>query len=160
MNFVLPSSSPIRLAPSFWLQRCTISGRSEIEESSITMQDPSKRSVLSCTGKLETRYPSWALNLQSQKPRGICGTWTTCSLFLLCFGLCAASIGLRGGIPGAGFGLYAAGLDFVFRGGAPPSQMGVGCSLWVSFSGWLARGVSFKGRRLCFFCKGLLRLGQ
>ena len=95
MNFVHPSSSPTRLAPSFWLQLCTTFGRSEIEESSTTVQDPTKRSVLSYSSRFETRSPIWALILQSQKPRGVCGTWTTCSLFLLCFSLWAASNGSR-----------------------------------------------------------------
>ncbi|KAJ6676383.1 hypothetical protein OIU85_009648 [Salix viminalis] len=152
MNFALPSSSPIRLAPSFWLQPCTIFGRREIEESSTTVQDPSKRSVLSCSSRFETRSPIWALILQSQKPRGVCGTWTTCSLFLLCFGLWAASKGNRSmgrssplsfgpsyagglsllggfrlsGVLSAGQGFALLGFGIVLRRGAPPSQLGVG----------------------------------
>ncbi|KAJ6704111.1 hypothetical protein OIU85_029974 [Salix viminalis] len=51
------------------------------------------------------------------------------------------------------YGLQAASLGFVFRRGAPPSQMGVGCSLWALLSGWLVRWVPFKGGGLVSFVR-------
>ena len=45
--------------------------------------------------------------------------------------------GLRGGLPGASYGLQAVGLSLVLRRGAPPSQLGVGLQplgtvLWMA----------------------------
>ncbi|KAB5514312.1 hypothetical protein DKX38_028218 [Salix brachista] len=64
-----------------------------------------------------------------------------------------SNLGTQSSIPEVtrSFGLQAASLGIVFRRGAPPSQMGVRCSLWALLSGWLARWVSFKGRQLRFF---------